>query len=192
MPHTIVVFHSALGLRPAVRDFAKLLDGNGHTVHTPDLFDGEVFDSLTAGMAKRDSVGIPELSRRAADAVDSLPGDCVYIGFSMGAASAQYLAGSRHGAKALILCHAALPPAMMGFEEWPQVPVQVHYAESDPWVERDHVSAFRAAVESVDQLWDEHVYPGSGHLFSDRDSEEYDAESNALLVERVISFLSSV
>lgn len=190
MSHTIAVFHSALGLRPAIHEFAQLLRDDGHAVHTPDLFDGEVFDSLTDGVAKRDAVGIPELSRRATVAVESLSDDCVYAGFSMGAASAQFLATTRPGAKAVILCHATLPPAMMGINEWPSV--QVHYAEGDPWVEKDHVAAFRDAVKAVNQTWDEYVYPGSGHLFSDRDSPDYDPESYALVVQRVRSFLSSV
>lgn len=192
MPFTIVVFHSALGLRPAVREFAQMLEDDGHIVQTPDLFDGEVFDNLSDGVSKRDTVGIPELSRRAAAAVESLPSDCVYAGFSMGAASAEYLAATLPGAKALILLHAALAPALMGIEEWPPVPVQVHYAEGDPWVENDQVAAFRDAVKAADQTWDEHVYPGSGHLFSDRDSPDYDRESYDLVVQRILSFLSSV
>lgn len=192
MSHTIVMFHSALGVRPAVLEFAELLRTAGHAVHTPDLFDGEVFDDLADGVAKRDAVGIPELSRRASAAVESLPSDCVYLGFSMGAASAEYLSGTRPGARAAILCHAALPPAMMGIKTWPSVPVQIHYAEGDRWVEKDHVAAFGEAVRDVDQRCDEHVYPGSGHLFSDRLSPDYDHESFALLSQRILSFLSSV
>lgn len=192
MSHTIAVFHSALGLRPAVHEFAWVLRTEGHIVHTPDLFDGEVYDDLEDGIAKRDAVGIPELSRRAAVAVESLPEDCVYAGFSLGTASAQYLAATRPGAKAVILCHAALPPGLMGIEEWPQVPVQVHYAEGDPWVEKDQVAALRDAVKAVDQRWEEYVYPGSGHLFLDGDSADYDGESYALVIQRVLSFLSSM
>ncbi len=190
MSHTIVVFHSALGLRPAVHEFAHLLRNEGHIVYTPDLFDGEVFVDLADGIAKRDAVGIPELTRRATAAVESLPHECVYAGFSMGAASAQYLAATRPGAQAAILYHAALPPAMMGIGTWPAVPVQVHYAEDDPWVEQDHVAALREAVQSVDQRWDEYVYPGSGHLFLDRDSPDFHRESYDLVVQRVLSFLS--
>ena len=42
----IVLFHSALGLRPAVHRFADALRAAGHQVTTPDLFDGAVFDRL--------------------------------------------------------------------------------------------------------------------------------------------------
>ena len=192
MSHTVAVFHSALGLRPAIHGFAQTLKEDGHSVRTPDLFDGKVFENLTDGVAERDAVGIPELSRRATAAVGSLPGDCVYAGFSMGAASAQYLAASRPGAKALILFHAALPPALFGVEKWPSVPVQVHYAEGDPWVDKDQVSEFRDAVKEANQTWEEYVYPGSGHMFTDRDSTEFDTESYELVVQRVRAFLSSV
>jgi dienelactone hydrolase len=46
----VVVFHSVLGLRPGVLGAADRLRSAGHTVHTPDLFDGEVFDDLDDGM----------------------------------------------------------------------------------------------------------------------------------------------
>ena len=39
----VVLFHSALGLRPGVHWFADELRAAGYAVHTPDLYDGEVF-----------------------------------------------------------------------------------------------------------------------------------------------------
>ena len=60
----IVLFHSGLGLTQHVLDFADVLRADGHEVTTPDLYDGEVFDNLADGVAKRDAIGIPELSRR--------------------------------------------------------------------------------------------------------------------------------
>jgi dienelactone hydrolase len=79
----VVLFHSVLGLRPAVGAFADQLRAAGHTVHTPDLFDGEVFDSLEDGARKRDATGIGELMRRARAAVANLPAEIVVAGFSM-------------------------------------------------------------------------------------------------------------
>ena len=40
----VVVFHHALGLTDPVRRFADALGDAGHTVHTPDLYDGQRFD----------------------------------------------------------------------------------------------------------------------------------------------------
>lgn len=183
---TIVLFHSALGLRPAVHRFAETLRAAGHEVHTPDLFDGEVFDDLEAGVAKRDALGIPTLSARAAESVADLPNELVYAGFSMGAASAQWLAATRPGAVAAILLHAVLPPAALGVEAWPNVPVQVHTADADPWVDATVLDAVAATG------FDVHRYPGDGHLFTDEDASEFDAESAAKVKERVLAFLSGL
>ena len=129
---SIVLFHSALGLTAGVRRFAGALIGDGHTVLTPDLFDGQTFRTVEEGVQKRDALGIPELMRRAAAAVEMTPLDSIYAGFSMGAAAAQYLALSRPGARALVLMHAVLPLAALGGAEWPRVPVQIHASEADP------------------------------------------------------------
>ena len=101
MSHEIVLFHSAQGLRPAVRAGANRLRAAGDRAHTPDLFDGEVFDDLPTGVRKRDALGIPELMRRAQAAVASLPAGLVYAGFSMGASAAEFLAATRPGARVL-------------------------------------------------------------------------------------------
>ncbi len=182
---TIVLFHSALGLRPAVTWLANQLREDGHTVLTPDLFDGQVFDRLEDGVALRDTIGIPGLMQRAAAAVAGLPEDVVYMGLSMGAASAQWLAATRPGARAAVLLHAVLPVQALGVERWPDVPLQIHFAEEDPWVEGSAVEAIREQAEIF-------TYPGDGHLFTDSGSPEHDAESTAVLLERVRAFLRSV
>jgi len=180
----IVLFHSALGLTAGVRRFAAALGGDGHTVLTPDLFDGQTFRTVEEGVQKRDALGIPELMRRAAAAVEMAPLDSIYAGFSMGAAAAQYLALSRPGARALVLMHAVLPLAALGAAQWPPVPVQIHASEADPWVDDAVVAEFaRAASATVFR------YPGKGHLFADQDHADYDAASADLLERRVREFI---
>jgi dienelactone hydrolase len=110
MDEHVIVFHSALGMRPAVGRFAARLRGGGHTVHTPDVYDGQVFDDVAAGAAARDAIGVLELIKRAQAAVEDLPPGLVYVGFSMGTGAAELLAGTRPGARAAILMHGALAP----------------------------------------------------------------------------------
>ena len=43
----VVLFHHALGLTPGIVAFADELRRAGHTVHTPDLFEGRTFPPLT-------------------------------------------------------------------------------------------------------------------------------------------------
>ena len=97
----IVLFHSVLGLRPGVIAAADRLRAAGHTVHTPDLFDGEVFDDLDAGLRQEEALGYQEISRRAREAMAGLPAGLVFAGFSMGAVHAELLAAARPGSRGL-------------------------------------------------------------------------------------------
>ena len=189
---TIVLFHSALGLRPSVRGFADSLRALGHVVHTPDLFDGEVFDNLEDGVRKRDALGIAALTGRAQAAVAGLPPGLVYAGFSMGAAAAQFLAGTRPGAVGAILMHAALDPATMGIPAWPRVDVQIHYGTRDPWVDVAAVSALAAAVERSGAPCSIFPYEVEGHLFADEDAPEYNRDAADRMLDRVAEFLRRV
>jgi dienelactone hydrolase len=189
---TIVLFHSALGLRPAVRRFADRLREWGHTVHTPDLYDGNVFQNLEDGVRYRDVIGIPALMDRARKAAEPLPAEAVYAGFSLGAAPAQLLAATRPGARGAILMHGVIPPAMLGLSAWPPVPVQVHYAEKDPWVDAAEVDLLSTAATESGAGCSVFTYAGSGHLFGDEDGADYDPAAAAAMLERIGGFLGEV
>ena len=189
----VVLFHSALGLRPGVTAAAERLRAAGHTVHAPDLYDGEVFDDLDDGLRKRDALGYAEIARRARESVAGLPAGLIFAGFSLGAVPAELLAASRPGARGAVLMHGAVPVEGLGefgVERWPAgVPAQVHYAASDPWEEAEEVAAFGAAVGRAGAAFEEHAYPGSGHLFADPDLPEYDHASSEAMWGRVLAFL---
>ena len=192
-PRRIVLFHSALGLRPAVLEWADRLRAAGHSVEAPDSFDGEVFDDLDAGMRKRDELGVEELIARAEVAVAKLPPDLVYMGFSIGATAAEYLAATRPGAAGAALMHGAAPVAEMGTDAWPAgVPVEVNYAVEDPWVDVAEVEGLRAAVEAAGADFEEFTYPGEGHLFADTDAPEFVRDSATLMFDRVVDFLERI
>jgi dienelactone hydrolase len=190
MGQEIVLFHSALGLRPAVRHVADRLRAAGHTVHTPDLFDGAVFDTLEDGARRRNEIGIPGLIGRAQSAVAGLPEDLVYAGFSMGVGAAEFLAATRPGARGAILMHGALDPAEFGMEAWPIVPVQLHYATGDPEVDLGAIRALEAAVRRAGAPVEVHAYDHGGHLFEDPAYEGYSPESADRMEERVLDFLA--
>jgi dienelactone hydrolase len=194
----VVIFHSVLGLRPGVLEAAERLRAAGHTVHTPDLFEGEVFDDLDDGMRKEETLGFREIVRRTDEAVARLPAGLVFAGFSMGVSYAQRLTASRPGALGAVLMHGAVPVEALaeyfGVERWPEgVPVQVHYAVDDPWVEGEQeVAPLGDAVRGAGAEFEEYVYPGSGHLFADPDFHEYDRASSEAMWERVIAFLDRI
>ena len=181
---SIILFHSALGLTTGTRKFAATLICDGHDVLTPDLFDGETFRTVEDGAKKRDALGIPELMRRAARAAEAGPTASIYAGFSMGAAAAQFLAATRPGARGAVLMHAVLPLDAMGTDRWPDVPVQVHASEEDPWVDAAVLDGFaRTASAEVFR------YPGRAHLFADESSADYEPNGAEVLIGRVRAFV---
>ena len=184
----VVVFHHALGLTDAVLGFAAGLRDAGHTVHTPDLYDGRTFETIEDGMAYSEEIGGPmAIVDRARAAVDSLPSEVVYVGFSLGVLPAQSLAQTRPGARGAVLMSGCLPVSEFG-GAWPEgVPVQVHGKEGDPFFEED-LEAARALVESAGgaELF---RYPGEEHLFADSSLPAYDPAATKLLIERVLAFL---
>ena len=194
----VVLFHSVLGLRPGVIAAADRLRAAGHAVHAPDLYDGEVFDDLDDGMHKEDALGYQEIARRAREAVAGLPEGLVLAGFSLGAVHAEVLAASRPGALGVVLMHGAVPVEALkeyfGVDRWPAgVPVQVHYAADDPWVEaEEEVVPLGEAVRGAGAAFEAHAYPGSGHLFADPDLPEYDRTSSEAMWERVLAFLDRI
>lgn len=188
---TIVVFHSALGLRPAIHRFAERLREDGHVVRTPELYGGSVFDDLDAGASYRDEIGIPELIRRAQAAVANLPDDLVYAGFSMGAVPAQLLAATRPHTRGALLMQGAAPLQQLGVDRWPaNVPVQLHVAAEDPWFNRE--DAEQVVVDIPDTLLDYHEYASDGHLFFDEDWQDHDPVAAAAMTEAARRWLRSL
>jgi dienelactone hydrolase len=192
----VVLFHHVQGLTDGVRAFAEALRAGGHTVHTPDLFDGELPATITDGAALARSIGDEVLDERADRALADLPDGLVYAGISSGVPTAQRLAQTRPGARGALLYEACIPiTGEWAFGPWPDgVPVQIHGMDQDPFfaLEGD-IDAARELVETVGpELAELFVYPGDQHLFTDSSLPSYDAEAAALALERSREFLDRV
>ncbi len=186
----VVLYHHVQGLTAGVRSFADELRAAGHTVHTPDLFDGRTFDTLEEGMAFARVTGFGALAERGVAAANDLGPELVYAGFSFGVMAAQQLAQTRPGARGALLMYSCLPVSEFG-DAWPEgVPVQVHGKDADPFFVED-LEAAQALVASSEQA-ELFLYPGEEHLFADSSLPAYDADAATLLTERVLAFLAAV
>jgi dienelactone hydrolase len=185
----VVLFHHAQGLTPGVVAFADDLRAAGHTVHTPDLFDGRTFPTLEDGMAHVQEIGFGEAMERGTRAVEGLPAALVYAGFSLGVLPAQKLAQTRPGARGALLCYSCVPSSEFG--GWPAgVPVQIHGMDADPiFVGEGDVDAARALVEEAEDA-ELFLYPGDQHYFADSSLPSYDEAATRLLTERALGLLS--
>ncbi|KAB1138716.1 dienelactone hydrolase [Micromonospora sp. AMSO12t] len=189
----VVLFHHLHGLTEGLREFAEQLRAGGHSVHTPDLFDGERPATLDEGFALTKRIGREVLRERADRAVAELPDGLVHAGFSWGAATAQRLAQTRPGARGALLYESCLPvTGEWAVGPWPAgVPVQIHGMDADPFfaLEGD-IEAARELVGIVGpDLGELFVYPGDQHLFTDSTLPSYDAEATALVLRRSREFL---
>jgi dienelactone hydrolase len=185
----VILFHHSQGLTDGVRAFAGELRAAGHTVYTPDLFDGRTFADIESGVGHAREIGFDTVLARGVEAADSLPKDVVYAGFSMGVMPAQQLAQTRAGAAGALLFDACLPVAEFG--SWPDgLPAQIHGGADDEWFAED-LAAARDLADSVSgaELF---LYSGTAHLFADSSLTAYDAEAAGLLLDRTLAFLAGL
>jgi dienelactone hydrolase len=184
----LVLFHHVQGLTPGVLAFADSLREAGHTVHTPDLFEGRTFDTIEAGMEHVRSAGFDAMRERGTAAAEGLPEAIVYAGFSFGVMPAQQLLQTRPGALGGLFYHSFADPTWFG--SWPDgVPVQIHSMDADPFfVDEGDIDAARPFVEAHPEA-EMFLYPGDGHLFADSSLPDYDEGATKLVLERSLGLL---
>jgi dienelactone hydrolase len=187
----VLLFHHALGQTDGFHAFAGELRDEGHTVHTPDLYEGRTFGTIEEGMAYVEQLGFGEIIERGDRAASELRDELVYAGFSLGVVPAQKLAQTRLGARGALLFYSCVPVSEFG-GSWPAgVPVQIHGMDEDPiFVGEGDIDAARELVASTEEA-ELFLYPGSEHYFADSSLASYDAEAAALLTRRVLDFLRS-
>ena len=187
---TVVLFHSAQGQTPGFLAFADELRSAGHTIHAPDLFEGETFGTVDEGVAHAREVGFREIVRLSAEEAKELPADVVYSGFSLGVMPAQSLTQTRPGALGAILFHGAQPTSEFEGPMARRRAAADPHDGWDPWADEDRPVA-EAMVEEIEDA-ELFIYPGSGHLFADPASGDYDELAAGLLKERTLALLQRV
>ncbi|WP_406086225.1 dienelactone hydrolase family protein [Streptomyces virginiae] len=187
----IMLFHSTYGLRPAVHAAADRLRAAGHQVQVPDLFEGRTFGTVEEGMAHRDEIGRDELLKRAvlASAPYSDHG-LVYAGFSFGGSVAQHLAMADEKARGLLLLHGTAD--LEDDASVDELPVQLHIADPDPFEPHDWLTAWYLRMQRAGADVEVHSYPGAGHLFTDPELDDYDAEAAEQLWKVAVGFLDGL
>jgi dienelactone hydrolase len=186
----ILLFHHALGRTAGCLDAAATWRQAGHTVHTPDLFEGRTFDTIEEGVTYADEVGFETIIDRGVAAAEDLPQELVYAGFSLGVLPAQKLAQTRPGARGALLLYSCVPPSHFG--TWPAgVPVQIHGMDADPiFTEEGDLEAAQELVASTEDA-ELFLYAGDQHYFADPRLPSYDAAAAELLTRRALDFLAA-
>jgi dienelactone hydrolase len=187
---TIVLFHSAYGLRPAVHAAAELLRAAGYEVHVPDLYAGRTAETVEDGMSIKDEIGRDELLMRAVTVSGPLSDrGLVYAGFSLGGSIAQNLALADSKARGLLLLHGT---SDIADDAATDIPVQLHVAEPDPFEPEDWLNAWYLGMRKAGADVEVHRYRGAGHLYTDPGLDDYDAEAAERTWASVLGFLADL
>jgi len=183
----VVLFHSAYGLRPAVRTLARAWRREGHHVTTPDLYDGKTAATLDAALSLRDAIGRDELLRRARASVARARPGTILAGLSLGASMAQRVAASDERFSRLLLLHGIAEVPTRLPVPWT---VEAHVAEGDRWAPPEELESWRRALTELGARVEVSVYTG-GHLFTDTELPDHDPVSAARVRARALLFLAS-
>ena len=191
----VVLFHHVQGLTDGVRAFAEELSSGGHTVHTPDLFDGTRLATIDEGLAHTGASGTRCSASAPTGQWPTCPRAwCMPVSPTV---PARRSGSPRPGpARGALLYESCMPiTGEWAFGPWPDgVPVQIHGMDKDPFFALGgDIDAARELVETVgSELAELFVYPGDRHLFTDSSLPSYDADAAALAVQRSRAFLDRV
>ena len=190
----VILFHHTLGLTPGVVALADRMRAAGHTVHTPDLYGGQIFPTIAEGIAFLQGEGAPDTDALAEAAVADLPAEVVYAGISSGVMAAQRFAQTRPGAKGAILLESCLPiEGDWAIGPWPKgLRAQIHGMADDPFFAGEGDIDAARHIDDSEPGVELFVYPGNEHLFEDDSLPSYDESATALMMQRVLEFLQRV
>ena len=185
----VLVLHPWWGLNEDVVAFADRLAGAGFAVAAPDLYHGDVVDTVEAAerrVARLDAAeGLSVVRAAIADLEARLGpgGRMAVLGFSLGASFAVGAAGP--AIRGTVLYYGTGDPADANGSQ----PVLGHFAETDPYENEAWVAEFEAAVRSRGHETAFHRYAGTGHWFAEPSREAYRPEAAEVAFGRTLAFL---
>jgi carboxymethylenebutenolidase len=191
-PPGVVLLHAWWGLNEDVQRFADRLAASGFLVTAPDMFGGQVADTIEGAeklSAAGDEAGADAVALAAIDALaERLEPDApiAIVGFSFGAAYAVWATAKRDALQAAVVYYGSLsgPSLVKGTS-----PVLGHFAETDPYESDEGVAEFEEALRDAGREVTIYRYPGTGHWFAEPSRDAYRQEQADLAFERTVDFL---
>mgnify|MGYP001156513853 FL=1 len=190
----VLVLHAWWGLNDDVRAYCDRMAAAGFTAFAADIYRGQVTDTIAGAEALSKALDGEAAMADVAAAVDFLyeqagrPREGVaVVGFSLGA----WLA-----LEASIACSERVRAVVVyygtGRDDYngSKAAYLGHYAENDPYEERDYVDALEAALRRENRPVTFYHYPGTGHWFAEPGrADAYDPAAAELAWQRTVAFL---
>lgn len=194
MTHALL-FPSVLGVRQGVTDLGDAVARAGHEVTIVDPYAGATYDDYDSGMAAAEAIGDEALNARGLAAAKGVAAPFVAVGFSVGAAIAQWVAAQCPDlARGVVMVGGGVPMRLLGATWPPGVPGQVHVTAQDPFHAEDKEldGELEDDVEGAGGEYTFVEYQGAGHLFNDPTFGEYQPQEAQILTRRIIELLDAV
>jgi len=192
----VLVLHAWWGLNDTMRRVCERLAGAGFTAFAPDLYHGQVADTIEGAEALGKALDanylqakaeIAEAARFLAERAGAAGRGLAVVGFSLGAYYALDLAAAEPD-----LIHSVVLYYGTGSDDFSRSRAAYlgHFAEHDVYEPLAGVEALAEDLRKQGREVTFHVYPGTGHWFCEPDrTQAYDAAAAELAWERTVAFL---
>ena len=192
----VLVLHAWWGLNETIKAFCRRLADSGFTAFAPDLYHGEVVDTIPAAEKmsstldeNRARTDIQQAAKYLLKSCGQSGGSLAVIGFSLGAYFALDLSlTDPEHVRTVVVFYGTGP----GDFSRSQASFLGHFAEHDPYEPPENVQAFEQAVRDAGRPVTIHRYPGTGHWFFEPDRPDaYNQSAAGLAWERTLAFLQA-
>lgn len=191
----VLVLHAWWGLNETMKEFCARLADEGFVAFAPDLYHGEVAETIeeAEAMAQRlgqnrtranDEIGqaVAYLEEQAGDA------GLAVVGFSLGASYALDLAAEEPERIRKVVLYYGIGAADNSKS---RAAYLGHFAEEDPYEPSEYVTELEAELKDVGRPVTFYMYEGAKHWFCEPDRPEYKEQEANLAWERTVGFLKT-
>lgn len=186
----VLVLHAWWGLNDFFKGFCSRLSNEGFAVLALDLYHGRVANTIEDAKRLRQSIDRNVTNQEIKSAVAYLRENSEtkvgLVGFSMGANLALWtMDNCPQDVGATVLYYGTSG----GRFRRTRSPVLGHFAQVDPYVRAEQVSALQGHLQSQNFPSTFYFYDVTGHWFVEEDRPEYDPASASMAWKRTIEFL---
>jgi len=188
----LLVLHAWWGLNPFFKSLCDRLAEQGFTALAPDLFQGQVAETIEGAEAltkSSDDQAVNDTVMNAKDHLQTLTkGKIGVMGFSFGAAWS-LIAAEQDPDKiaATVLFYGVYEVDFRKVKS----KILGHFGDHDEWEPLEGARAMETAMNAAGLDVTLHIYPGVSHWFVETDRPEYDPAAANLAWERTFDFLKN-
>jgi len=192
----VLVLHAWWGLNAAIKEICKRLAAAGFFVFAPDLYHGQIADTIPGAEALSSALDENYLQAKTeiSDAVKYLceksrteSCDMAVVSFSMGAYYALDLAAADpEHIDSVVLFYGSGPVN----HSTSRARYLGHFAENDPYESKENVEKLEESLKQAGRPVEFFIYENTGHWFFESDRQDaYDEAAARLAWKRTLEFL---